>query len=322
VFEGDNAGSDTLDFTRMSGGITIDLSASAIVSQIVNSNLTLRISGMENVIGTDYADFITSNAASNRLEGRYDNDTYILKDGGADTIVEAGPTVDWGSDTLDFRAMTSGVALDLSLNSTQVITRDPISGQARFSVTLSNGEGMENIIGTDFVDNLQGNARENWLFGRGGNDVLSGRDGFDRLAGGAGNDTVLGGSGMDTLFGGSGADSLFGNAGNDFLDGGDGNDTLDGGDNDDEIWGGNGNDTLWGGAGADSLYGELGDDTLWGGGNSGDVLRGGQDGFDYLDGLLELGGAAIVRNPSGRNIQHEIAIAPSHYLPDFSDVEI
>lgn len=76
-------------------------------------------------------------------------------------------------------------------------------------------EGIEDVVGTDLIDVLKGDAGNNALGGRGGNDTLDGAAGNDTLQGGAGNDTLTGGAGNDFLTGGTGDDALIGGAGAD-----------------------------------------------------------------------------------------------------------
>jgi Ca2+-binding RTX toxin-like protein len=90
-------------------------------------------------------------------------------------------------------------------------------------------EGVENIIGTAFDDQIGGDAGDNVLIGNAGNDTLDGRSGNDTLLGGAGNDALIGGMGNDSLSGGDGNDTIGGGLGNDVIEGGAGNDTLTGG---------------------------------------------------------------------------------------------
>ncbi|HUR86648.1 MAG TPA: MopE-related protein [Solirubrobacteraceae bacterium] len=66
------------------------------------------------------------------------------------------------------------------------------------------GEGdnlvdMENVVGTDGIDSITGNAEANDLQGVGEGDTLNGLGGADRLTGGVGLDTVNGGDGADLI---------------------------------------------------------------------------------------------------------------------------
>ncbi len=64
-------------------------------------------------------------------------------------------------------------------------------------LTLHNATAFEDVIGSAFADEIQGNTRMNLLEGRAGNDTLWGF---------AANDTLIGGTGDDVAFGGTGND--------------------------------------------------------------------------------------------------------------------
>src|SRR4029450_7500173 len=58
--------------------------------------------------------------------------------------------------------------------------------------------GIENLIGSAFVDTLTGDANANTLDGGAGNDTIDGGNGNDILIGSAGADTLIGNAGTDT----------------------------------------------------------------------------------------------------------------------------
>lgn len=60
-------------------------------------------------------------------------------------------------------------------------------------------EGNDTIIGTSFIDVLDGGTGNDYLDGLGGNDVLNGGTGNDTLVGSLGNDTLTGGANADTF---------------------------------------------------------------------------------------------------------------------------
>ena len=107
--------------------------------------------------------------------------------------------------------------------------------------TASGGLGndtlvaIENIVGSNFNDQLTGSAGDNTIYGGLGN---------DQVYGGAGNDTLYGGDGNDQIDGGSGNDIIFDGAGNDTVTAGDGNDYIYAGSGTDKYVGGSGFDTL------------------------------------------------------------------------------
>jgi Ca2+-binding RTX toxin-like protein len=58
---------------------------------------------------------------------------------------------------------------------------------------------VENVLGTDWADEIYGNSRRNSLSGFAGDDLILGRGGDDYLNGGAGlGDWMEGGAGDDT----------------------------------------------------------------------------------------------------------------------------
>ncbi|HUS36601.1 MAG TPA: calcium-binding protein, partial [Verrucomicrobiae bacterium] len=78
-----------------------------------------------------------------------------------------------GNDTLSFEQSIGGVTINLGSNAT---------GGMADEITIS---GFENIIGSNFPDNLTGDTNDNII-----NPLLSGSSGVDIVNGGAGNDTL------------------------------------------------------------------------------------------------------------------------------------
>ena len=74
------------------------------------------------------------------------------------------------------------------------------------------------MSGSNFGDNLRGNAGSNTIWGENGNDSIYGRDGNDVLNGGLGGDWLYGGNGNDRLVGGTSRDTLVGGAGDDVFE--------------------------------------------------------------------------------------------------------
>jgi Ca2+-binding RTX toxin-like protein len=136
--------------------------------------LSVTVQGFENVIGSNFADSITGNAANNSLSGGAGNDSYGFDADlalGTDTLNEAGG----GIDTLDFSATTTrSIAVNLGLATSQVVN-------ANLSLTLGSATTIENVIGGGLADTLTGNALANSLIGGGGNDTLIGGAGADRF---------------------------------------------------------------------------------------------------------------------------------------------
>jgi Ca2+-binding RTX toxin-like protein len=225
-----------------------------------------------------------------------------------------------GIDSIDASNQLQGVEIDLNPGSFSSIgprrDNDPTAAGLNLGIGFSYiGDSyayswIENAIGSNFKDTLEGNILSNRLTGNDGDDYLYGysneitdytfSDGKDTLIGGAGVDTLRGGTDNDALVGGADADDLDGGAGDDVLIGDEillpvtGDDTLFGNSGNDSLFGGNGKDKVYGGANDDLLYGESGKDTLDGGSGS-DTLYGGDDG-DTLS-----GGSSQV-NPDGSNL--------------------
>ena len=222
-------GTDTLDYTGYSLGLTVSYLSSALAMRAMRSGHMILFSGFEALVTGSRADTVTiGNGIFDWLgviDTGLDNDTLIFTGTGYRPSSEAA---NWSggqglADVLDLSA--SEVARVFNMV-TGVITLD--------SAGVSRARDFERVVtGT-------------------GNDSITGTGGANRIETGGGDDSVSGGSGFDTLDGGSGNDSLNGGAGNDVLIGGTGNDQLAGGADD---------DTLTGGTGFDTLRGETGNDT-------------------------------------------------------------
>ena len=169
---------------------------------------------------------------------RTGNDRYVYDPDSANFIWDGA-----GNDTIDASGSDQRVTIFLEpghhgFGGSSRNTRITAAGQ----ITVNFGSEIENLLGSDYDDELTGNQLANQISGRNGDDRIFGKGGNDRLDGGAGNDRLDGGSGNDRLDGGSGNDRLDGGSGNDRLDGGSGNDRLTGGDGSDSLNGGPGLD--------------------------------------------------------------------------------
>lgn len=151
--------------------------------------------------------------------------------------------------------------------------------------------GIENVRGSNIVDDIRGDDLSNALVGRGGDDTLNGRGGNDVLFGGAGGDTLIGGAGVDyadyiestvgivvDLATPSGSTGM---AAGDTFSGVEG---LRGTGAIDDLRGDALNNLLFGRSGSDTLIGRAGNDILTGGAGADTHLGGaGSDFADYLD---------------------------------------
>ncbi len=270
------SGSDTVSYANSTTAISLSLLTSIFTGGDAEGDM---LSSIENIIGSAHADYIVGDVGANTLNGGAGNDILVGGDG-ADTLIGGD-----GTDTADYSARTSGYNVNLGANT---------------STDGDSFNGIENLLGTAYVDTLIGNGSANRLTagagndgldGGAGNDILYGEAGNDYINGGADDDSMYGGDGDDELQGGLGVDTLLGDAGVDLLNGGDGNDLMNGGAGNDRLYGEAGNDYMNGGADDDTLYGGDGDDELQGGlgvdtllGDAGVDLLNGGDGNDLMNG--------------------------------------
>ena len=252
--------------------------------------------GVDTILGLAGNDIINGESGDDIIDGGAGNDT-IWGGSGADSI-DGGD----GLDRVLYTTSTSGVNYNVVTGGT--------SGDAAGDTFVN----IERFFGSNFDDEITGDADNDSIYGLGGADILTGNAGADLLLGGAGNDSLFGGSGADRLYGnadidtieggadndriygGTGADILRGDEGDDLILGEDGDDDILGGDGADTVFGGMGIDTIDGGAGDDFINGEAGNDILIGGGGNDTIF--GADGDDDITGGL---GNDIINTGTGTN---------------------
>ncbi|WP_109796442.1 calcium-binding protein, partial [Minwuia thermotolerans] len=255
--------------------------------------------GDDSLFGEGGADLHSGGAGNDLIDGSDGNDTLL---GGADDDTLLGAAGDDsmdggdGTDVVSYALESGAVTVDLGLGTATD------AGGGNDTLTA-----IENVVGSEFDDDVTGDAAANLLQLGLGNDTADGGDGADTVQGEAGDDDIAGEGGNDLLEGGAGNDTVIGDAGDDTLDGGDGIDTADyfedtgavvvdllagtatdgfGGADSltgiENVAGSTFNDTISGDAGANSLDGDAGDDSM-AGGDGADTVSGG-DGADDLDG--------------------------------------
>ncbi|PZP40649.1 MAG: hypothetical protein DI585_00020 [Pseudomonas fluorescens] len=264
------AGNDTADYTDKTQDVTIDLAALSIgrSTAYVNGVAEDELEGIEHLNGGTGNDTFYGDHADNFLRGGDGNDTLMGR--GGNDILDGGN----GNDTVSYAYASNGVTVTLN------------NGNAVVNVATGDNDelrSIENIIGSNYNDTLQGDANANILQGGGGDDTFIFSAGADVIDGGTGRNTLdlstaaaavtldmstVNGGGYSTLTSGSNVqtvrniqvvqgsnhnDVITGSAANDQISGGAGNDTLDGSDGDDVIYGGVGNNTLHGGSGIDQV---------------------------------------------------------------------
>ncbi len=285
------------------GGQTNNIAMAAVVRNAQG----IVVNWIENAVGGTGHDQIFGNAVNNLLQGRDGNDT-LEGFAGYDTL-DGGQ----GRDAASWWNAPGGVTVNL-------LTRQAFgAGSAGTDQLIS----IEDVLGSNFADNITGDNADNLLHGYGGNDVLNGRLGNDIIHGGEGNDLIVVTGGTNWLYGEAGNDTIRPGLDPDAIDGGPGLDTVDyslatarvvvdrpfgggiagfawgdtytlierfvGSAFDDIIKGNATAETLEGGDGNDWLEGGFGNDRLIGGRGI-DTLLGGA-GADTLDGGDDYDGA-------------------------------
>lgn len=250
------AGSDMVSFVDLGAAVIVDLQVGTARSGADTNTLT----GIENITGTIFGDYILGDAGDNRLRGLGDYDWFVGSDG--NDFYDGGT----GRDMISYALAASGVSVDLGNGRG---TNGQASGDRYVSIERVTGSGHADlIIGGDQAEDFRGLGGYDWFVGSGG--------GKDRYDGGSGRDTVaysastsgvtaslLLGRGsrgdadrdlyisIENLTGSSHDDILTGDNGRNILRGLYGEDTIFGNGGVDYITGGGSDDMLYGGAGWD-----------------------------------------------------------------------
>ncbi|MGZ8369966.1 MAG: calcium-binding protein, partial [Caulobacteraceae bacterium] len=270
-------GVDSVDFTGVSGPLTLDLAiagsqstgfSTVVLSAIENINATAEADtlagddGANAILGNAGADTIAGRGGADNLSGDVGDDSLSGGDGGdqinagdGNDTVEGGAGDDTmagglDADTLVYASASAGVTADLS-----VATSQDTGGAG-----IDHFTEFENLLGSVFNDRLTGDGGANAISGAGGADTVEGGLGDDTLSGGNGVDTlsyahsglgvkislakttaqITGGAGLDIV---SEFENLTGSALADSLTGNGSDNLLDGGAGKDKLDGGGGADT-------------------------------------------------------------------------------
>ena len=242
-------GANTASYERAPRGVHVDL-----VSASATGEGDDVLVGMENVIGSMFADHLVGDGNGNNLQGLAGSDAL---DGGAGEDTMLGGS---GNDELAGEGgpdqLTGGVGADIlhggdendELNFLFFITHrrramrgsDVLDGGAGDD-HMSGGEGNDDLMGGDGID------RADYTFAPGGVTV----DLAQGTASGEGDDLL---QGVEDVFGSAHDDTLLGDAGPNFLASGQGEDVLQGRAGDDGLAGSSGDDRLDGEEGTDTVY--------------------------------------------------------------------
>lgn len=309
-------GTDTLDYSPASGGVSIDLTRSTLQTVRWHHSLLLS-SDIELFRGSRFADVVVFQMADAGLIRRVDGGGNI-DPAARDTLSLQSGTTTWRiSDASSGTARGNSLITPIQFTGFESLAGGSGDDVFAFAAGVSFGGVIDGGLGNDRLDwSAATSSRavtltDNSITGFAGREasVIGGFLGIESLLGSARNDVLIGldvdttwdvgnkqltdtvrhrslrWDSFETLTGGSGKDS-FGNVRPTvpmWLDGGAGDDSLDAsaGTLAITLRGGDGSDTLIGGSGADSLDGGAGDDSLVGG-QGNDTLSGG-DGNDQFD---------------------------------------
>ncbi len=178
---------DTINYS-LSSGVYVNLTTDSADAYGGGAGIAVGtdlIQNFEHVIGSDHDDVLAGNSADNNLQGGNGNDT-LLGIAGNDTL-DGGA----GINTASYASASAGVTASLDGGSATV---DGDGGVDTFI-------NIQNLIGSNFVDDLTGDANANTIDGGDGEDFLYGLAGDDHLIGGVGNDDLYGGAGDDIIDG-------------------------------------------------------------------------------------------------------------------------
>ena len=297
-------GKDTAGYPDADGAVFVSLVIGLTYGSEAEGDLLTTI---ECLVGSKFNDVLIGNEFQNEIFGGYGDD--ILVGNEENDILDGGE----GNDSADYSAAESEVTVDLRIE---------IAQNTGVSTGWDTLIDIEDLVGSDYDDDLTGNDEHNYIIAGKGNDIVRGLGGIDILYGKEGTDILEGGNDDDMLAGCGGADELHGGDGVDGItyilgltpviislvtnegNGGDAegdtmtsienvfgsvfNDILTGNDQDNYLYGGPGNDTLNGSMGTNILEGGSGDDVLNGGGES--------DTASYVDDpdgvIVTIGGSA------------------------------
>ncbi|NTJ36357.1 hypothetical protein G6K86_32685 [Agrobacterium rhizogenes] len=207
-------GSDTVDYSASTSGISVDLSAGVGFGGDAEGD---KLVSIENLTGTAFDDFLSGNDGANILVGNGGDDGLVGGDG--DDRLFGGDGNDWfdagvGNDIIDGGA---GDLNEVDYNGT--LQEYSFTRNADNSVTVISERG-----GTDTLFNIE----NIWLFSEdwSSHEVFSLADLAPDLPEDNGESVITGTVGDDHLVGTTGSDVIDSLGGNDYVNGGEGSDTY------------------------------------------------------------------------------------------------
>ncbi len=187
-------GIDSADYITATSAVAVNLNVTTVQNTLGAGSDTLI--GIENLLGSNFNDTLTGNAAANVLNGGIGNDN--LNGGAGSDTLNGGAGIDTmlggtGNDTY-YVDNAGDVTTETSTLATEIDT--VVSTVSR--TLLANLENLT-LAGTAAI-NGTGNLLNNTLVGNAAANILSGAAGNDVLIGGIGADTMIGGTGNDIYY--------------------------------------------------------------------------------------------------------------------------
>jgi Ca2+-binding RTX toxin-like protein len=169
--------------------------------------------GNDIVDGGEGHDIVLGGRGNDTLRGGADDD-YLSDTSGQDKLYGGS-----GTDTLSYQGFEGKI--DVTLNGeSQGVSRQfvqlsltPGAPKQWFEASPDEVYSIENVIGSNGDDRIEGDGNGNDIDGGNGADKIYGRGGNDDIFGGMGDDTIVGGGGYDIMQGYGGADNFVFNDG-------------------------------------------------------------------------------------------------------------
>ncbi len=203
-------GSDTIDLSSSGSALDVTLDGSNAVT--ITYNGTDKIKNIENIIATSDNDTLIGDDLNNHLEAKDGDDT--LRGGLGTNTLNGGD----GIDTVDY---SGDIGVDVNLN-----------GQSATGVGIDTLLNIENVIGSNKDDIIEGDSYSNNLQGGDGYDTISFIGSSNVIsvnvaggtASGDGNDLFFD---FEKVVGSKNSDTFTGGISGFVIDGSDGSDTID-----------------------------------------------------------------------------------------------
>jgi Ca2+-binding RTX toxin-like protein len=252
VLNGGAGDSDTASYSLATVGVNVSLANAAPQNPGAGLGFDTLVD-IENLTGSPQADTLTGNAGANTLTGGAGNDN-LIGQGGADNLNGGdGDDILFGDNsvrgtivgTVGNDVLNGGAGNDTAsyagAAAAVTVTLADTGQQNTVSAGLDTLTNIENLIGSDFNDNLTGDGGANVLIGGLGNDTFNGNAGSDtasyatatgpvtanlqtqQSSGAAGNDVL---NNIENLIGSNFVDNLTGSNVANIITGGSGADII------------------------------------------------------------------------------------------------